>query len=84
MAEQEIGYINHFFAKISVAVVELTGGLNVGDEIHIKGHTTDITMKVDSMQIDHKNVDKASKGDSIGMKVPDIVRKQDKVFKKTK
>ena len=84
MAEQEIGFISHYFGKISVAVVELTGDLNVGDEIHIKGHTTDITMKVDSMQVDHNNVEKAASGDSIGMKVPEIVRKQDKVFKVTK
>ena len=83
MAEQEIGKIDHYYSKISVAVVELTGELSVGDRIHIKGQTTDFTMIVDSMQVDHNNVEKAGKGDSIGMKVPEAVRDKDKVFKVT-
>ena len=52
--KKEIGKVDHFFSNISVAVIELTGALKVGDEIHIKGATTDFTQKVDSMQIEHK------------------------------
>ncbi len=77
---QKVGKITHFFGNLSVAVIELEGEIIAGDEIHIKGHTTNFTMKVDSMQIDHKEVEKAGAGQSIGMKVPDAVRQNDEVF----
>jgi len=80
MAEKQIGKITHFFDKIGVAVVELSSGLKVGDTIHIKGGTTDFTQEVDSMQVEHKEVQKAKKGDAIGMKVAERVRVNDKVF----
>ena len=78
---KEIGKVTHFFGKISVAVVELSGTLKVGDEIRIKGHATDFTEKVDSMQIEHENVKEAKKGQSIGLKVADKVREGDTVYK---
>ena len=82
MAEEEIGVIDHYFSKIGVAIIELTQGeLNTGDTIHIKGATTDFTQKVDSMQMEHEEIDQARKGDSVGLKVADHVRKHDKVYK---
>jgi len=66
---------------LSVAVVELRGTLKVGDTIHIKGATSDFTQKVDSMQIDHKEVEEAKKGQAIGMKVKEHAREHDVVFK---
>ena len=81
MAEEQVGEIKHFYGHISVAVVELTGALKVGDEIHIKGATTDFTVKVDSMQIEHQNIEEAKAGDSIGLKVPEKVRSGDIVYK---
>ena len=82
MKEQEIGYVSKFFGQISVAAVEITGGkLNVGDTIHIQGHTTDFKMEVNSIQIEHDAVDTAKKGDSIGVKATGKVRRKDKVFK---
>lgn len=81
MAEVEIGMITDFFARPVVAAVELTGELKVGDKIHIKGHTTDIEMTVNSMQIHNQNVQAAKAGDGVGIKVPDKVRHGDKVFK---
>ncbi len=81
MAEVEIGMITDFFARPVVAALELTGELKVGDKIHIKGHTTDIEMGVDSMQINNQNVPAAKAGDAVGIKVPDKVRHGDKVFK---
>ncbi|MCD6590785.1 MAG: translation elongation factor-like protein [Candidatus Aenigmarchaeota archaeon] len=76
-----IGKITHYFNKIGVAVVELEDELNVGDEISIEGLTTNVRQRVESMQVEHKNIDKAEKGQSIGLKVVDRVREGDKVFK---
>ena len=82
MKEQEIGYVSKYFGQISVAAIEITAGkISVGDTIHIKGHTTDLNDEIKSMQIEHDNVENAKKGDSIGIKVKDKVRRKDKVFK---
>jgi putative protease len=82
MNEQEIGYISNFYKKISVAAVEMTDGtLAVDDTLRIRGNTTDIECKVDSIQIEHESVTEAKQGDSIGLKVPERVRRKDKVFK---
>ena len=83
MPETEIGKISDFFARPVVAGIDMTGSLKIGDRIHIKGHTTDVEMTVDSMQIDNKNVTEAKKGQSIGIKVPDRVRQGDTVYKIT-
>ena len=79
--EKLIGKVTHYFNKISVAVVELEDTLKVGDVIHIKGATTDFTQEVESMQIEHKNVDTAKKGQAIGLKVDQPVRENDNVYK---
>ena len=82
MPEEQIGKISHYFGKVEVAAIELTdGSLTVGDTIHIKGHTTDLTEKVDSIQIEHEQVQSAKKGESIGIKVSDHVREHDLVYK---
>ena len=78
--EREVGVITHYFTKIGVAVIELTDKLKKGDKIRIKGATSDFTQTVDSMQIDHKEVEEVKKGDSIGMKVAEHAREHDKVF----
>lgn len=77
----KIGNVSHYFTKIEVAVVELTGKLKVGDEIIIRGATTDFTQKVESMQIEHDTVDEAESGDAIGLLVNYRVRAGDEVFK---
>jgi putative protease len=82
MAEQEIGGVSHYFGKIGVAAIDITQGeLRVGDTIHVKGHTSDFTQAVDSMQIEHESVDVARAGESIGIKVIDHAREHDRVFK---
>jgi putative protease len=81
MPETEIGKVSDFFARPVVAGIDVTESLKVGDRIHIKGHTTDVEMTVDSMQIDNKSVPSAEKGDSVGIKVPDRVRQGDTVYK---
>jgi translation elongation factor EF-1alpha len=81
MTEKAVGTVSDFFAHVVVAGINLTGALKVGDKVHIKGHTTDIELDITSMQIDNKNVTKASKGKSVGIKVPDRVRPGDTVYK---
>ncbi len=81
MAEQQIGTVEDYFAHISVAAIDLTGTLKVGDRIHIQGHTTDMEVPIDSMEIDRHKVTEAKAGQSVGVKVPDRVRKGDHVFK---
>ncbi len=80
MSEVEVGVVSDFFAHPVVAGIELTAGLKVGDTIHISGHTTDIELIIDSMQINNKEVTEAKAGDAIGIKVSDRVRRGDKIF----
>lgn len=82
MEEKEIGVISHFYGQINVGVIDLTkGDLKVGDTVHIKGHTTDFTQEVESIQIEHENVEEAKKGQSIGLRVIEHVREHDVVYK---
>jgi len=81
MPELEVGKISDFFARPVVAGVDVTGTIKVGDKIHIKGHTTDLELVVDSIQVDNANVPEANAGDLIGIKVPDRVRPGDTVYK---
>ena len=83
MPEIEVGKVSTFFARPIVAGIDLTAPVKVGDKIHIKGHTTDVELTVESMQIHNVNVQEAKAGDSIGIKVPDRVRTGDHVYKVT-
>ena len=79
--EKQVGRVTHYFGKLNVAAVELEDALRVGDNIHIKGHTSDWTQTVDSMQIEHESVQEAGPGDEIGMKVTEQAREHDIVYK---
>ncbi len=81
MSDEMIGKVSDFFARPVVAAIELTAALKLGDKIHIKGHTTDLVLNVDSMQIDNVPVEEAKAGDSVGVKVPERVRNSDTVYK---
>jgi selenocysteine-specific translation elongation factor len=83
MPEEEVGKVSDFFARPVVAGIDLTGTVKVGDTIRIKGHTTDMELVVDSMQINNVNVQEAGAGDSIGIKVADRVRRGDTIYKVT-
>ncbi|MFH0917543.1 MAG: hypothetical protein V1830_00235 [Candidatus Omnitrophota bacterium] len=76
-----IGLITHYFPHVQAAVIKLKGPLAKGDSLKIKGHTTDITQVVSSMQIDRVDIQTAKKGDEIGLQVSSRVRQQDKVYK---
>ena len=82
MAEEEVGVVVKFFAKPSVAALKITkGSIKTGDMLKYKGHTTDFTEEVKSMEIDNQTVDEATVGDMIGIKVEERVREKDIVYK---
>lgn len=83
MAEVEVGRVSDYFARVGVAGIELTGALKVGEVIHIKGHTTDLTQPVESMQIDRADVQEAGSGDSVGILVSERCRSGDLVYRVT-
>lgn len=76
-----VGEVTHFFTNISVAVVKLKDTLKDGEKILIEGATTNLEQDAKSMQIEHKAVKEAKKGQSIGLKVKDRVREGDKVYR---
>jgi len=80
MEEKLIGKITHYYGKIGVGIIELSDNLKVGDKIHIKGHSTDFEEVVDSIQVEHENVNSAKKGEVIGLKVKDKVKEGDEVY----
>jgi putative protease len=82
MEEKKVGQVIKFFSKIGVAAIRLSeGSLKVGDQIHIVGHTTDVTQTVDSIQIENQNVQEAGSGADIGIKVKEKVREHDTVYR---
>ena len=84
MPETKVGHVKEYFAKVGVAGIEITEGpLSVGDTIHIKGHTTDLTQLVETMQLEHVPLERATPGQLVGIKVRDRVRPHDQVFKVT-
>ena len=83
MPEEMIGKVSDFFAQPVVAGIELTATLKLGDKIHIQGHTTDMELIVDSMQINNVDVEQAKAGDLVGVKVSERVRRGDTVYKVT-
>lgn len=76
-----IGTVTHYFSHLSVAAVELHQPLRVGEQIHIKGHTTDFVQAVDSMQVEHAPVEQAALGDDVALQVTDHVRDHDKIYR---
>lgn len=78
---KEVGRVAHYFTKIGVAVVNLTDTLSVGDKILVRGAVTNFEQTVESMQIEHKNVNIAQSGQSVGLKVDQRVREGDKVYR---
>ena len=81
MKEERAGVISHYYGHLGVAAIILESDLRVGDTIHIKGHTTELTQNVESIQIEHKDVAEAKRGQDIGIKVKDHVREHDVVYR---
>lgn len=80
--EEKIGKVTHYYGKLGVAAIEIERGkLHKGDRIHIVGHTTDTETVVDSMELDHHQVEEAGPGENVGIRVDDHVREHDDVYK---
>ena len=79
--EQEVGRVVGYFGKIGVAAVEATAEFAAGETLHFKGHTTDFTCAVESMQVEGNAVERATPGDKVGIKVPEKARDGDHVYK---
>lgn len=76
----QIGKVTHYYNKIGVAVVSLTAPLTVGDKVKISGHDNEFIQEVTSIQIEHEQIKKAKKGDSIGLKVEKSVKEGDVLY----
>jgi translation elongation factor EF-1alpha len=82
MEEEKVGKVEKFFAKPSVAAIEVTVGmLRIGDRLHFKGHTTDFEDTITSMQVEKEPIEEAKPGDLVGIKVKERVRENDTVYK---
>jgi putative protease len=80
LLEQQIGKITHYFSNIGVAVVVLSANIKAGELVHIKGRETDFKQLVESMQINHKELMRAEKGQEIGLKVDSAVKEGDIIY----
>ena len=82
MERVKVGEVFHYFGKIGVAAIRLTdGALAVGDTIQVQGPSTDLTQRVDTMQIEHASVPRAEKGQEVGVQLKDRARERDLVYK---
>ncbi|MEX2054091.1 MAG: translation elongation factor-like protein [Candidatus Colwellbacteria bacterium] len=81
MAERKsIGEVTHYYGNLKVAVVKFSRKVKVGEKVYFKGATTDFEQKLDSIQFDYKEIEEASKGKEVGIKVKDKVRAGDEVY----
>lgn len=79
---ERVGVVTHYFSHLAVAIVQLeTGSVRAGDVVHIKGHTSDFTQRVESMEIDHVHVSEVRPGQSFGLRVKEHAREHDVVYK---
>ncbi len=81
MSEMRVGQVTHYFTNLSVAVLDLTEPLRVGESIRIIGNETDFTQTVKSMQVEHEDVEEGQPGQEVAVKVDDRVRPGDEVLK---
>ncbi len=79
--EKQIGRVKHYYTHLGVAVLELDDGLQVGDDIHLRGHTTDLKQRVESLEIDKQKVQSVGPGAEVALKLIERVRVGDAVYK---
>ncbi len=80
--EEAVATVTHYYSHLSVAIAQLNKGvLRIGDTIHIKGHSTDFTQAIESMEYEHQPIEQAVAGQSVGIKVKDHAREHDIVYR---
>jgi hypothetical protein len=80
--EERIGVVTHYYGHLSVATLRLESGtLRVGDVIHIRGHTTDFSQRVESLEVNHASATEVGPNDDFGLKVVQHAREHDVVYK---
>jgi putative protease len=77
----KVGKVTHYYDKLGVAIVKLEATLKVGDRVKFEGHGADFEQDVDSIQIDHEKVEKASSGKVVGLKTTQEVKEGTEVKK---
>ena len=77
----KLGIITHYYTHLQVGIIKLDQDLNSGDKVLFKGHTTSFEQIINDMELDHKKVEVAKKGEEVGVKVSEKVREGDEVFK---
>ena len=82
--DKQIGKVTHYYDKIGVAVIEVTKPLKVGDMIKISGHDQEFTQTITSLQVEHAQVQKVTKGKSGAMKTDKPVKEGDVIYLVTK
>lgn len=83
MEEEIVGTVTHYFAKPEVVVVKLNAPVEIGDLLHFRGHTTDFTQEIASMEVDHARIESAAAGSEVAIKVAERVRRHDGVYRAT-
>ena len=82
MAEEEVGRVTHYYGQIGVAAIEvLKGNLSIGDRIRIRGHTTDFSQGISSMEIDYKPVERVGSGEVVAVRTIQSTRSSDRVYR---
>lgn len=81
MVEKRVGKVTHYYTKLGVAAIELEEPLHKGERVHIVGHTTDTEQPIDSMELEHHQVEEGKPGENIAIKVDEHVREHDEVYK---
>lgn len=81
MTDTKVGKIIHYYDKIGVAVIKVLSPLKVGDRLKISGHDKEFEQTIASMQVEHQNIDKAKKGDDVGVKLDQPAKDGDEVYK---
>jgi hypothetical protein len=80
LADKKVGSVTHYYTNLGVGIITLSSALKVGATVRFAGATTDFEQEITSMQFDHKEQEKAKKGQEIGVKVSEQVREGDEVF----
>lgn len=79
--EKEIGRVSHWYDKINVAVVKLTGALKKGDSVKFKRGEEEFEESIGSIQIDHSEVEGGKKGDELAIKLSHKAKEGSTVYK---